>query len=192
MNTPAHLIFGLAVFGKPDAGKVTAAALAGALIPDVSLYVMAGTHLLVLGTDPQVVFGQLYFSEAWQSIFRVDNSIVLWGIAVSFAIWARSAWGVALCGAALLHLGLDFLVHVDDGRQHFWPLSTWIFESPVSYWDPNHHGRIVGAIEALTSAVLSVWLWRRFKTRLMRATIGALALIEVLPSIMFAVISGGN
>ncbi|WP_245540885.1 hypothetical protein [Octadecabacter antarcticus] len=30
MNTPAHLIFGLAVFGKADASKVTAAALAGA------------------------------------------------------------------------------------------------------------------------------------------------------------------
>jgi hypothetical protein len=33
MNTPAHLIFGLAAFGKVDAPKVTAAAFAGVLVP---------------------------------------------------------------------------------------------------------------------------------------------------------------
>lgn len=192
MNTPAHLIFGLAAFGKPDAAKVTAAALAGAMIPDASLYLMAGVHLLIMGTDPQVVFGQLYFSERWQAIFRVDNSMVLWGIGAAFAIWGRSVWGLALCGAALFHLGLDFLFHVDDGRAHFWPLSTWIFESPVSYWDRNHYGGIVGAVEVLMSAVLCVWLWRRFKTRLMRVIIAALAVTEVAPSIMFALMFGGN
>lgn len=57
MNTPAHLIFGLVAFGKPGAPKVTAAALAGALIPDLSLYLMAGWHLIVLQTDPNIVFG---------------------------------------------------------------------------------------------------------------------------------------
>lgn len=192
MNTPAHLIFGLAAFGKPDSGKVTMAALAGALIPDASLYLLAGAHLLILGTDPQVVFGQLYFSETWQAIFRVDNSIVLWGIALAFAVWARSAWSIALCGAALLHLGLDFLFHVDDGRAHFWPLTTWIFESPVSYWDPNHYGRVVGAIEVLVSAVICVWLWKRFKTGLMRLIIALLAVAEIAPSILFAVMFSTN
>ena len=190
MNTPAHLIFGLAAFGKPDAAKVTAAALAGALIPDVSLYLMAGFHLLILGTEPQVVFGQLYFSDGWQSIFRVDNSIVLWGMGLSYAIWARSAWAVALCGAALFHLGLDFLFHVDDGRAHFWPLTTWIFESPVSYWDPNHYGRIVGMIEMLVAAALCVWLWRRFRTILMRAILFLLAAMEIAPRILFGLLFG--
>ncbi len=142
MNTPAHLIFGLAAFGKLDAPKVTAAALAGAFIPDLSLYLMAGTHLLILGTDPQIVFGQLYFSDGWQAIFRVDNSIVLWGMGLVYAIWARSAWVVALRGAAVLHLGLDFLLHHDDGRAYSWPLTTWKFQSPVSYWDPNHYALI--------------------------------------------------
>lgn len=41
MNTPAHLIIGLAAFGKPGAPRVTAAALAGAMIPDLSLYLLA-------------------------------------------------------------------------------------------------------------------------------------------------------
>ena len=181
MNTPAHLIFGLAAFGKADMPKVTAAALTGAILPDLSLYLLAGTHLAILGTDPQVVFGQLYFSDAWQSIFRVDNSIVLWGIGLGLALAMRSAWAIALCGAALLHLGLDFPLHHDDGRAHFWPLSNWVFESPVSYWDRNHYGNIVGPIEIAVSLLLCGVLWRRFKGWLMRGFIVALGVLEAAP-----------
>lgn len=192
MNTPAHLIFGLAAFGKVDAPWVTAAALAGAMIPDLSLYLMAGVHLLVLGTDPQVVFGQLYFSDLWQSVFRIDNSIVLWGIGLGLAIALRSGWGIALCGAALLHLGLDFLLHHDDGRAHFWPISNWIFQSPVSYWDPAHYGRIVGVVEIIASLLACVWLWRRFVGKWMRGLIAVLALLESLPAIIFGIMFAGG
>ena len=192
MNTPAHLIFGLAAFAKPDAAKVTAAALSGALIPDLSLYLMAGAHLFVLGTDAEVVFGQLYFSEAWQAIFRVDNSMVLWGMGLVFAIWARSAWAMALFGAGLLHLGLDFLFHHDDGRAHFWPFTTWIFQSPVSYWDPNHYGRIVGVVEIILSLALCGLLWRRFTGRAMRVLIATLALAEAAPAIIFSIMFAGT
>ena len=119
MNTPAHLIFGMAAFAKRDQPKVTAAALAGALIPDLSLYLMAGVSLFVLQIDPNVVFGELYFSDAWQAVFRVDNSFVVWGILLAIALWRRAVWGIALTGAALLHIGLDFPLHHDDGRAHF-------------------------------------------------------------------------
>lgn len=61
MNTPAHLIFGLTAFGKVGRRDVTAAAFAGALIPDLSLYLMVGWHLQVLGTSPEVVFGNSIF-----------------------------------------------------------------------------------------------------------------------------------
>ena len=133
MNTPAHLIFGLTAFGKANLTAVTAAALAGAIIPDLSLYLMAGWHLAVAGTPPEVVFGELYFSDAWQSVFWIDNSMVLWGIALVIGLMWRSPVVIALCGAALLHLVLDFGLHHDDGRAHFWPISNWIFASPVSY-----------------------------------------------------------
>ncbi|MEL6681786.1 MAG: hypothetical protein AAFQ09_03975 [Pseudomonadota bacterium] len=90
MNTPAHLIFGLTAFGKPEQPYVTGAALAGAMIPNLSLYLLAGWHLRVLGTPADIVFDQLYFSEEWQSIFRIDNSMVLWGIALVLGIMWRS------------------------------------------------------------------------------------------------------
>jgi len=192
MNTPAHLIFALAAFGKPDMPKVTVAAFAGALIPDLSLYLLAGTHLLILNTDPQVVFGQMYFSDAWQSIFRVDNSFVLWGAGLALAFVVRAPWAIALCGAALLHLALDFPLHHNDGRAHFWPLSNWVFASPVSYWDRSHYGGIVGPIEIGAALVLCLLLWRRFKRWGMRALILVLGLAEAAPTIIFSILLSGN
>ena len=47
MNTPAHLLFGVAAFGKPDRRGVTAAALGGSLIPDLSLYLHGRGYIKV-------------------------------------------------------------------------------------------------------------------------------------------------
>lgn len=190
MNTPAHLILGMTAFGKAGRPTVTTAAFVGALLPDLSLYLLSGWHLAVLGTSPEVVFGQLYFSDAWQSIFRIDNSFIIWGIALGIAAFARSPVLVALCGAALLHIALDFPLHHDDGRAHFWPITDWIFQSPISYWDPAHHGNIVGAIEVLVVLLCCGVLWRRFRHVLMRALIVVLAAMQVAPVIVWAVMFG--
>lgn len=185
MNTPAHLIFGMAAFAKRDQPKVTAAALAGALIPDLSLYLMAGVSLFVLQIDPNVVFGELYFSDAWQAVFRVDNSSVVWGVLLAIALWRRAVWGIALTGAALLHIGLDFPLHHDDGRAHFWPLTSWIFESPVSYWDLGHHARIVAPIEITLSLLFCLVLFRRLRSVWERALVVSLGLAEVAPGFIW-------
>ena len=162
MNTPAHLLFGAAAFGKRGQRGLVWAAMAGSLLPDLSLYLLAGGALYLLNIPAQVVFRELYYSDLWQTVFAIDNSLFLWGALLGLALWRRSAWGVALTGAALAHLCFDFLLHHDDGRPHFWPLSGWIFESPVSYWDVRHGARWVGPIEiglAILCAGL-VW-WRR-------------------------------
>lgn len=180
MMSQTHLIFGLTAFGKPMSARVTAAALAGSFIPDASLYLLAGTHLLVLGTPPEVVFDELYFSEGWQAIFRIDNSFVIWAMALALAVGLKSKVAMALCGAALLHLLLDFPLHNDDARAHFWPISNWKFLSPVSYWDPRYYGHIVGPVEVITSLIACGWLALRFKGRAMRALIGLLAVLQIL------------
>ena len=192
MNTPAHLIFGLAAFGKPDAAKVTAAALVGALIPDLSLYLLSGWHLFILSTPPETVFGQLYYSEGWQRIFRVDNSILLWALALILAVMARSPVTIALCAAALLHLFLDFPLHNDDARAHFWPLTNWKFISPVSYWDGDHYGNIVGPIEMVMVVAAAVYLWRRFTGMLMRVFVCALAAVQVAPVLIWLIFFQGG
>ena len=143
---------------------------------------MAGHALYVQGVPPQVVFDELYFSEAWVSVFRIDNSFVLWGLACAMAVWAGRPALVALTGAALLHLALDFPLHTHDARMHFWPLSRWVFESPVSYWDSRRYGVPVGWAEFTLSLALCALLWRRFRGWRMRTGVAAMALAEAMSS----------
>ena len=132
MNTPAHLILGAAAFGRPEARSVTWLALAGAMAPDLSLYLMAGVSIFLMDISAQRVFDVLYYSDAWQQVFAIDNSFILWGIALGVAIWKKSAGGIAFSAAALLHIALDFPLHNHDARMHFWPISDWKFISPIS------------------------------------------------------------
>ncbi|MEM9579596.1 MAG: cobalamin biosynthesis protein CobQ [Pseudomonadota bacterium] len=179
MNTPAHLILGLAAFSKVGKPRVTGAAAAGALLPDLSLYVLAGTSLFILQIPPQTVFGELYFSQAWQTVFAIDNSFVIWGLLLALALAVKSSWAVALCGAALLHLALDFPLHHDDGRAHFWPLSNWKFESPFSYWDSAHHAGWIAPLEGLLVMAAAAVLARRHRGWKMRGLTALLVALEL-------------
>ncbi len=185
MNTPAHLIFAAAAFARPGRRAVNAAALAGGLLPDVPLYLMVGWALYVRGTPPREVFGEMYFSDRWQAIFAIDHSLPLWSLAVLLALVLRSAIGVAFAGSGLLHAVVDFLVHHDDARRQLWPLSTWVFRSPVSYWDSRYYGHIVGPLEIAVCAVLAVLLWRRFSGGPARAMIAAGMAMELAPALIF-------
>lgn len=182
MNTPAHLIFGVAAFGRPGRTKLTAAAFAGALAPDVSLYAMAGVSLFVLGISPDIVFGNLYYSSAWQQVFAIDNSFVLWGALFAVALWRQWPALVAFAGAALLHLAFDFPLHSHDARAHFWPISNWVFESPLSYWDSRGWADIIGPIEVSVSIALCVFLLVRFRYWAMRLSVVALGALELFAS----------
>lgn len=162
MNTPAHLLFGAAAFARPEQRHTLGAALIGALLPDLSLYLLVAWHLLVLDTPARIVFDELYFSEAWQRIFAVDNSLLLWGGALTIALWARKPVLVALTGGAVLHVLLDLPLHAGDGRPHFWPVTMWVFDSPFSYWDTAYRARWIGPVELALSALFAVILWRRF------------------------------
>ncbi|QQA41559.1 cobalamin biosynthesis protein CobQ [Pelagovum pacificum] len=191
MNTPAHLIFGAAAFARPGRPAESTAAIIGALLPDLSLYLLAGWHLFILGTPPETVFGELYFSESWGRVFRIDNSFILWGIALAVGLALKNRVVIALTGAALLHLAFDFPLHHDDGRPHFWPLTSWIFESPVSYWDRRHYGEIVGPIEIGVCLILCLVLWRRFDGWIPRGLILLAGATQLLPLVMWAFVFGG-
>lgn len=160
MNTPAHLLVGGALMGRGGDRRLVLAGMAGGLAPDLSLYLLAGVSLFLLDIAPRIVFDELYFSDLWQTIFAIDNSVLLWGAILALALWSGRAWAQAFAGAGLLHLAMDFPLHHDDGRPHFWPLTRWIFESPYSYWDRAHGALWIGPLEtalALGCAVLIVW-----------------------------------
>lgn len=162
MNTTAHLLIGVASFGNPNQRRVTVAAIAGALIPDLSLYALVGFSIVVMGIEPSVVFKELYYSDTWQTVFSIDNSFILWGGVLTLGIVRRIPWLIALGGAALLHIGADFMLHNEDARAHFWPLSQWKFFSPISYWDSQFHANWVAPIEGLLCVAITVYLFRQY------------------------------
>lgn len=182
MNTPAHLIFGAAAFSKKDRKGSLSAALLGALAPDVSLYAMVGVSIFILGVPAQTVFREYYYSDAWQSVFAVDNSFILWGALLGVALWRSWRLVAIFAASALLHLALDFPLHTHDARQHFWPLSDWAYNSPFSYWDSRAHAGIVGPIEGGLSILFSAILFRRFADWRIRALVLVLLLAEIFSS----------
>lgn len=188
MNTPAHLLFGAALFGKRDQRRVTWAAIIGSVLPDLSLYLMAGTALFILGIDARIVFGQLYFSDAWQQVFAIDNSFVLWGIALGFVIWRGPLWARALCAAALLHLALDFPLHTDDARMHFWPLTNWKYYSPISYWNGAEGGNVVGLVELVLVTVAAAYVFWRDQDIWLRFTASLLFAMQFLPFVIWRLV----
>lgn len=186
VNTPAHLIFGAAAFARSGQKSVTTAAVVGSFLPDLSLYGMVIWSINLKGISPRVVFGEYYFSVEWQSVFAVDNSFPLWGLVLLGAMAARWPAGVAFAGAGLLHLLADFALHHDDARMMLWPLSTWVVRSPLSYYDGDHFGQIVGPIEIALSLLLCGLLWRRFQSLAARLLIGLAGLMEAAPGVLFA------
>ena len=160
MNTPAHILLGASIFGSRDKNKlnITLAAMLGGVLPDLSLYFMAGFAMFVLKTPPNIVFDELYFSDAWQFVFSIDNSFLVWGVLFFIAVKLQKRVLIALTLAALLHLLCDITLHNDDARQHFWPMSDWRFISPLSYWDSNHHALIIAPIEGVLCAISATFL----------------------------------
>ena len=132
----------------------------------------------------------LYYSDLWQAVFAVDNSFFVWGGLLGFALWCRSAAFIAFAGAALLHLALDFPLHNDDARAHFWPVTDWKFISPVSYWDRSHYAGIVGPLEMLASLLCLGYLWRQFKTLMPRLILIGAAGLQLAPVFVWAFVFG--
>lgn len=185
MNTPAHLIFGAAAFARPSVKHGPAAAVLGSLVPDVSLYTMVAISIWGMGISPSRVFGDLYFSDLWQSVFAVDNSFILWGLLLAFALWRARPALTTFAMAGLLHLATDLPLHNEDARRQFWPISDWVFRSPFSYYDPRRYGNIIGPLEIALCLLFSVILWRRFSGRGARALILVGMGLELAPTILF-------
>ncbi|MEC9431852.1 MAG: cobalamin biosynthesis protein CobQ [Pseudomonadota bacterium] len=190
MNTPAHLIFAAAAFARPGARGRNLAALAGGFAPDLSLFLLIGWAKLVAGRSPHEIFREDYVSPLWQGIFRVDNSIPLWGALLAAGMVLRRELLAVFAGAALLHLAFDLPLHHSDARPHFWPLSEWVFRSPLSYWNPARHGHLVGAAEVAACVALCALLWRRFRSRPARALIAAGLLAELAPGLIWPLLLG--
>jgi membrane-bound metal-dependent hydrolase YbcI (DUF457 family) len=162
MNTPTHMLIGAALFGRRGRPALTVAALAGGLVPDIAMVVLVEWTIRIRNVPPRTIFGQLFFSDSWQRIFSIDHSFIVWGALLAITLLLRKPVAGAFAAAGLAHAAVDFVVHNEDARRQFWPLSDFVFRSPLSYWDPAHYGSIVAPFEAaLVLALTLLLLWRQ-------------------------------
>ncbi|MGB5872049.1 MAG: hypothetical protein WBH04_17800 [Albidovulum sp.] len=72
MNSRAPSLI-LARRSLPDSGGVRGGAVLGALLPDLSLFLMVGWALCVQNVSANTPFDSSYFSDQFRVIFAVDN-----------------------------------------------------------------------------------------------------------------------
>lgn len=154
----------------------TKAFLWGGAAPDLPLIVMtvvAAAWFMVgrgwgLGESLSHVFRDLYFSnpfwKAANNVLQAPAMLLLW---LGVVLLIRRRWpspGRALLwflAGMVIHVALDIPVHHDDGPLLLFPFEWTVrFHSPISYWDPRHHGDVVGIVEYASTAALVLYLLR--------------------------------
>ena len=186
MNTPAHLVLNALVLGRGRWREAWLPITAGALMPDLP---MVGFYLYqrLQHTPEAVIWSELYFDPNWQLFFNLFNSLPLLGVAALISWRIGSIPALAFFSSMALHCLADLPLHHDDAHAHFLPISNWQFESPISYWDPKHYGRIAGSLEIVFVLLGSASLALRPQVRAWRV-LGILAAVSYALFIGYAVI----
>ncbi len=153
--------------------------LLGAFAPDAPMFVFFAWERWVRGVSPREIFEVLYFEPGWQALFDVWNSIPLAGLGLGVAWLLRRRGACLFFASCLAHCALDLPFHREDAHRHFFPLSAWRFESPISYWDPEHYGACFAAAETLLVWISSALLWRRHPSPWGRALLGLVSLASL-------------
>lgn len=171
MNTPAHVIAGLALFTGGDRRDAWRPVVAGSLLPDLPMFAFYAWEKLVRRTDELEIWRTSYFDPAWHDVFDLFNSVPLAALVLAAGLFARRRGTTLLAASLLVHDAIDLALHREDAHRHFHPLSDWRFESPVSYWDPAHHGAWGALLEVGVVVAGSAAVWRRYPHRGIRVAL---------------------
>lgn len=178
MNTPGHAIVSLFVVGRDgDSPRRTLAILVGAVVPDAPMFFFYVWERLIHGMSESQIWSERYFDPTWQAVFDTFNSIPFAVLGALIAWRAKVDVALVFFLSILVHIACDMPLHHDDGHRHFFPFSDFRFDSPVSYWDPQHYGSYGALFEMGFVMIASLFLWRRFENRAARIT---LVVINVL------------
>ena len=190
MNTLAHAVVNAGLLGRKAQPQWVAVIMLGAILPDLTMMIFYAIAKLQ-GIPEQTIWQDLYNDPAWQLWFDIPNSIPLLGLtALTFWKLQRPGWAL-LFVSMLLHSLTDLPLHHHDAHRHFWPLTDWRFNSPVSYWDPKFYGDWFSAFEIFAVASGAVYLWRKFDHKRIRWLIGAVALGHI-SYLLYVILVWGN
>ena len=162
MHTATHFLIGAQSLARKGERGRNIAVVVGTIFPDVTIFVMFWWATLFLGLPQRTIWDEVYFQDGWHTAINATNSLPIFVLIIVIGLLIRQAWIWGFGAAALLHVAFDLPFHHNDGHAHFWPITDWIFESPISYWDPAHFGVWVTSLEMVIAVVLVTVLWRRF------------------------------
>ena len=169
MHTQSHAILNTALLSRRYKPFLHSYAFVGAVLPDIPIFIFFAVETFILNTSQREIWSSRYFMEAWQNFFDIFNAIPLILIVLGIGYYLlQSERMTVFAWSMLIHCLFDFFTHNDDGHHHFFPLSDYLFESPISYWDRDHHAGIVEPIEQLVMLAASIYLFPRLKMRLAR------------------------
>jgi len=182
--TSTHALLSLAVLSKQGERHRNFWVLAGALLPDLTIFLWAPYQSIVNGVSGDEMWNELYFAPPMQNLIAWFNSIPIYAALALLGFAARSkTWGQLLLVfalAALIHIAGDMPVHADDAYRHFWPISDWRFYSPLSYWDVDHHATWVGKVDIAIALICIAVLVQRHPKRWVKITLALTALFYML------------
>ncbi|RME34499.1 MAG: hypothetical protein D6794_10470 [Deltaproteobacteria bacterium] len=171
MNTQSHALITTALMRLIGGDRlarlprVNLVLCLGALTPDLPIYIFFLWGTLLARIPQQQLWREVYFQPHWSVLVGAFHSFPLWGAAILICWWRGRPRAALFCTAALLGAAEDFFLHHSDAHMHFWPLSHWRFLSPVSYWNPAHHGIAASLAEMVLATLAGIYLWRRLETR---------------------------
>lgn len=176
MNTPAHALVNQWALGRKYPFWPI---FLGAILPDIPIYFFYLWEKVVIGIAESRIWSVDYFQSAWQPIIDLLHSFPLILALMGLAHYWKSSRLEAFSGSLLLHSLLDFPLHYDDAHRHFFPLSNWRFNSPISYWDSRRYGVLGAGIELLLVLAASWVLFRRYPYWLPRIALVSICLLNM-------------
>jgi hypothetical protein len=184
MNTPTHALLNLTLLmrGRPGVGALWI--VAGAIGPDAPIFALYAVSRWRWRQPSEQIWSSTYFEPGWQMLADTAHSVPL-ALVVLIVGWRSRSVGLKLFAwSLLLHSVLDFPFHTDDAHRHFFPLSQYRFDSPISYWDPSRHGRVVALVETLGGIGLCAYWFQRARRALARVTSAVLAAVYAVGAFM--------
>lgn len=153
MNTPSHAIVNLAVFSQFSPPQAHLAIAVGAILPDFPIFLFYVWAKFIRKLPERQIWTESYWQpefQNWVALFHSIPMAILAAILADYCGWETVQF---IFMSMVIHSLGDLPVHHDDAHRHFFPFSDYRLISPISYWDPQHYGRIVAGVE-----VLAVWV----------------------------------
>ncbi len=188
MNTPSHLVLSLAGLQNGAWRGCGWQIAIGAVFADLPMFGFYLYQRLVVGASERQLWTDLYFRAEWQLFFDAFNSIPIALLMGALAVWRAWQGAAAFAASWIIHLLVDLPLHNDDAHRHFLPMSSFRFESPVSYWDPAHYGAVGAGIEVIAVLVAAVFLVRRSKSIPVRAALALLVGLQTAGYVAFYIL----